>query len=141
MLKDLLAESNSPEKTGLCILDTVEPSQQTTTTTTVASSFTSPFLGKDFAWVLRFARDMLPSSSLNNEKFLILDSFTLTQRSALYVDTKGAWMEDTDAPEITRDVFGARLSFETTYHSLYGEVSSADEFATEAATNGGVYKY
>lgn len=141
MLNDLLHQSNSPESRGLCILDSLEPDANTQTTTSPLRDFASPFIGKSFASVLSFVTDVLPRSSLNREKFIILDSFTLSQHSVLQVDTKGAWTDDVDAQEIQKDVFAARESFETAYNCLVGATESMEEFAVEAATGGGVYSY
>ena len=145
VLNELLTNSESPETTGLCILDTLEPNQQTRTTTApIQENFTSPFIGKDFSWILHFVTDVLPSSSLDSQKFLVVDSFTLAssqpKRSVLHVDTKGSW-KNSNARGIQRDCFAARDSFETCYLGLLEEVASMDELATEGAIQGGVYDF
>ncbi|KAK2765673.1 hypothetical protein FQN54_008529 [Arachnomyces sp. PD_36] len=147
ILNEILIKSESPDDLyGLCFLDTLEPNQQMKTTTApLPNDFTSPFLGKDFMSILQFVTDVLPNSSLDDTRFLVVDSFSLpslsSQPSVLLIDPKGHWWDDPEGCDMFEGCFGSRGSFQTAYNCLVVDVGSMDEYASEGAIKGGVYDY
>lgn len=149
ILNELLTKCESHDFKGLCFLDTLEPNDQMKTTIPpIPDNFTSPFLGKDFSYILQFVTDVIPDTSLQNEAFLVVDSFALpslsSKPSVLHVDTKGSWenhdIENEDG-ELLWDCFASRESFRTAFTSLLESLGSLDEYAVEGALKGGIYDY
>lgn len=115
-----------------------------TRTTPIPDNFTSPFLGKDFSYILQFVTDVIPNTSLQNEGFLVVDSFALpslsSKPSVLHVDTKGGW-QDEEEGDVMKDCFASRQTFQTAFTSILESVGSLGEYAVEGAVKGGVYDY
>lgn len=71
---------------------------------------------------------------------MVLDSITLSKRTVLQVDLKGAWFPDVEVVDSMQyDISAVRKSFEASYTSL--AEGSMGEFASEAANAGGVYQF